>query len=539
MDTIPSNNDNLKKQQEVDILGVVSPQVRMLSWGERLLPYLFAAMETCWVDAILIAMAGVSSDSAHAFFLPLWVPFVLIVSSCWLSNALARRRAASADAVQAPVSFAGTLVVVLLVLSATFFSLWSGLYASSLPFYDPSWLGNLVGDLFLLGPEAFHIVAIIALILYFYWRGSRLAQSTLEPGNVFTIIRLGVGVMLAVSVFRAATNTTAFDEILLLLLIPLFLILALVAHAFAQTVFVRTTHRSGLQGSVFLQERALLVIILFFGGILLCLSLFVGAVASPAFLTDAQRIFTPVVLLYTAIANIIAFIVTLAAIPFIWLLTLFHFRLKPTNYQASTIQALCKKYPHSVQCLKNVVASQNNSGAPLVLVIKILLPIVVVFLLILIVRSLRRRRSVILTRRVEEVHESLWSWALFIAQVKAFFSALWVRFFPQASQVTQGRDDESEGASEPTARSIREVYRAMLRWAAARGYARKRDETPYEFRKRLRESPSAITEPELSTVTEAYTAIRYGRVIPSEDEVVSIQQTWMQLQQKTLSLYKK
>ncbi|MBV9614417.1 MAG: hypothetical protein JO031_03070, partial [Ktedonobacteraceae bacterium] len=25
-------------------------------WGERLLPYLVAAMETCWVDAVLIAL---------------------------------------------------------------------------------------------------------------------------------------------------------------------------------------------------------------------------------------------------------------------------------------------------------------------------------------------------------------------------------------------------------------------------------------------------------------------------------------------------
>ncbi len=44
MDT-PANNDSLEKQQETDILGALPPRLRTLSWGERLLPYVFAAME--------------------------------------------------------------------------------------------------------------------------------------------------------------------------------------------------------------------------------------------------------------------------------------------------------------------------------------------------------------------------------------------------------------------------------------------------------------------------------------------------------------
>jgi len=92
-----------------------------------------------------------------------------------------------------------------------------------------------------------------------------------------------------------------------------------------------------------------------------------------------------------------------------------------------------------------------------------------------------------------------------------------------------------DGASEPTARSIREVYRAMLRWAAACGYPRKRDETPYEFRIRLGVRLS-LTESELSIVTEAYTAIRYGRIVASEAEVAHIQQAWRQLQRKVSNM---
>ncbi|GAC1393522.1 MAG: hypothetical protein NVS4B11_35010 [Ktedonobacteraceae bacterium] len=533
MDTTPQNDDTLeRRRQEADILGVVSPRPTMLSWGERLLPYLFAAMETCWVDAIIIGIAGTSSAPAHEFFLPLWVPFVLIAGTCWLSNYLAREYVTD-NSTQREVSSPRTLLIVWLILGTTLFSIWSGLYASSVAFFNPTWLGSLVADVFLLGPEAFHIAGIIALVLYFYWRGLRLARSTLESGNVFHVIRLGLGILFAVIVFRAATNAASFDEVLLLLLIPLFLMCALLAHAFAQAAFVRTTHRVGLQGSILAQERALLAIIVAFGSVLLVLSLLVGAVASPAFLTDAHRIFIPIVILYDWFAHIIAFVLSLIVDPFIWLLQLFHFRLyQIPTHQVQSAQAFCKKYPHAVRCLKNPQPTQDTLGAFLLLTGKILLPLLIVLLIVLIIRLVMRRRNSRLTQRVE-VHESLWSWELFLTQLKALFHALWLRLFPQSASATQIQGAEDEMTSEPTARSIREIYRAMLRWAAQHGYPRKKNETPYEFRSRLH-TRLPLTEPELSTVTEAYTAIRYGRVVPSEAEVAHVQQTWTQLRQKVL-----
>ncbi|GAC1400007.1 MAG: hypothetical protein NVS4B12_20650 [Ktedonobacteraceae bacterium] len=533
MDTTSQENDDLeRRRQEADILGVVSPRSAPISWGERLLPYLFAAMETCWVDAILVGIASTTSASSQQFFLPLWVPFVLMAGSCWLSNTLARKRAGT-DSASGVVSFSGTLLVVWLIGGTTLFSFWSGVYASSIAFFNPSWLGILVSDLFLLGPEAFHIVGIIVLLLYFYWRGLRLSHSVCEPGNVLVVIRIGMGVMLAVIVLRAAAHATLLNEVLLLFLIPLFLVLALITHAFAQTAFVRRTHRSGLQGSIVLQERALFVVIAAFGVVLFLLSLLVGAVASPAFLADAQRIFEPITILYTVLATIIAFVVTLLAAPFIWLLQVFHFRLQLSRQQTQTIQAFCAKHLNAAKCLRPSV-SQGSPDALLVLFIKILLPIVVVILLVVIVRLLMRKRRIRPTRRLEEVHESLWSWELFLTQLKAFFRALWLRLFPQHTAETQEHNAEND-TPEPAARSIREVYRAMLRWAATHGYPRKRDETPYEFRSRLH-ARLPLTEPELSIVTEAYTAIRYGRVVPSEAEVAHVQQVWKQLQQKTLDM---
>ena len=73
----------------------------------------------------------------------------------------------------------------------------------------------------------------------------------------------------------------------------------------------------------------------------------------------------------------------------------------------------------------------------------------------------------------------------------------------------------------------------MLRWAADRGYPREKNETPYELRLRLH-APLPLTEPELGTMTDAYTAIRYGRAVPNEAEVAHVQQVWSQLRQKPI-----
>ncbi len=535
MDATPKDNGKLVEPREAGIQGVLSPRSVTLSTGERLLPYLFVAMETCWVDVVIIGIAGTQSTSTHAFFLPLWVPFVLIASSYWLSTTLEQGRAATT---RRGTSFPTTFFVVALLVGTTLFSLWAGIYASSIAFYDPTWLGSLVGDILLLGPAALHSVAIIVLVLYFYWRGVRLSRSSLEPGQVFNTMRIGIGVMIAVIVLQAVNSTASSNELLLLLFIPLFLMFALISHALAQTVFVRITHRSGLQGSVFSQERALLGIITVFGGILILLSLLVGAIASPAFLADAQRIFEPLAIAYTSLANILAFGLALLITPVIWLLNLFHFRLKDPNFHVQTPQALCKQHPHSVQCIKSP-PTQGSFSPVLIIAIEILLPILVVVFIVLIMRLLLRKRPLrITTRRTVEVHESLWSWELFLAQMKAFFLALWHRLFPQKVEDIQALEGESDLTTELTARSIREVYRAMLRWAMLRGYPRKRDETPYEFRTRLR-TLLPFTEPEVSTVTEAYTAIRYGHAVPSEADVARIQQTWQQLQHKTSNMQDK
>ena len=80
---------------------------------------------------------------------------------------------------------------------------------------------------------------------------------------------------------------------------------------------------------------------------------------------------------------------------------------------------------------------------------------------------------------------------------------------------------------------MREIYRALLRWAARRGCARRKDETPYEFRERL-DAQLLSSEPELGRLTDLYIAQRYGNAPAVETEMASAQADWASLQRKSI-----
>jgi hypothetical protein len=143
-----------------------------------------------------------------------------------------------------------------------------------------------------------------------------------------------------------------------------------------------------------------------------------------------------------------------------------------------------------------------------------------------------------LLRKDGDVHESLWSWLLLWNQLKGILLALLRRFFSRWDRGrSQDEEDDALGegmegrAGDPAARDIRGTYRALLKKAALRGYTRKRDETPLEFRERLNEHVPLL-EPQLETITEAYSSVRYGGGHPSPEEVTFVQGQWHTLDQK-------
>lgn len=493
-------------------------------WGERLLPYFLMAMATCWINALLIAGLSLNLFQTHMTLLPLWAPFVFMAGSYWLTMFLERHAlpATSQVAGTPEQRRMGTGWIFTFIAVATLFVVWASVYTPTAAFFDLRWPAALLNDILLLDATAFHVALILALTVYFCWRGIRISRRVIEPADVFKGLRTGGIAFLIVILIRMLVGPALFNEFLIALLIPLFLAFALVTHALAQALFIRRSHTVGLQGSAAAQERSLLMISSGVGLLLLAVALMVSAFASPSILAQLQQALSPLGVVYDLLVNWLAYAVVFLLTPLFWLLSLLHLHSQlPTIHQRQPLGKPGVHQPSPPPAL--VVAS--------IPFIKVLLPLVLVVVAVIAIFVALRLRRVLSVQRNEEQHESLWSWQLFWTQVRAFFLAVWRRFFP--SHATEDRQQESLEvlATEPAARAIREIYRAFLRWSASRGYQRKKDETPYELQTRL-DAAMPTLEAEVAVVTDAYTVTRYGDVLLDAAEVQRVQQAWAALQQK-------
>jgi hypothetical protein len=383
----------------------------------------------------------------------------------------------------------------------------------------------MLGDLLLLAPSAYHVLGIIALSVYFCWRGLALARRIIEPGVVLSRLRIGVGVFALVILVRAGSGDQFYGELPLLFLLPCFIALALIAHALAKAIFVRQAHPVGLLGNIAVQEGAVLMVVGTIGVILLVFALLLGTFASPAFLAQVHLALAPVGIVYNWFVTVLAQFTVFLLTPVFWLISLL-----PARQQ--------QPFRPPTPPISPGVSRQTPPPEALLIaatVFKVVLPLLVIVGLAFLAWRLLRRRRVVLRRRDQDLHESVWSWRLFRGQLLGLLRALWLRFFGRKKQAEEVQPVAAEITGEPAARTVREVYRALLRWAAGRGYPRAKDETPYEFQQRLQEKlPQSM--PQLGSITDAYALVRYGESVPDEREVAQVQREWQALQHKEQAL---
>ena len=197
-----------ERRRRQDLLDAGTAEVPLaLSWGERLLPLLFAAMETCWVYAILLGLASVNFFQSSDTLIPVWAPFVLILGSYWLLHYMERRAASGSIPVSNEVGGAikrvptkrragseahsvsledegtgkrgvmpGTWMFITFAGVVTLFLIWLHLYAQTTFVLDPSWLLALLNDILLFNFHTFQVLCIVGLTVYFCWRGIRIAR---------------------------------------------------------------------------------------------------------------------------------------------------------------------------------------------------------------------------------------------------------------------------------------------------------------------------------------------------------------------------
>ncbi|HEX6477957.1 MAG TPA: DUF4129 domain-containing protein [Ktedonobacteraceae bacterium] len=542
MDSQPKQPQQKKDDQRTIITpvqwlkqNILTPQESSISSvGEFFIPTLVAAMETCWIDAIFIGLASINLFSSSEPLMPFWAPFILIGGSQWLlhySERRATRNASSPAKDDATTSNSVNAMFIGLVFVLALFFIWLHIYAQQAFLLDPRWILALINDILLLNLKFFQVVAIIALSFLFGWRGIHLSQREVEPYHVFRELCMGLGIIIAVIVLLAGQESTGATsshyDVTLLLLIPIFLFLSLSAHALARVAFIRRTHPTGLQGSVVVQERAIMMVIGFIGLVLLIITLILGSTISPTILRDTLGALAPLGAVYQGLVWAFAHVAAIIIAPFFWLAS-WWFSLFPNKFP--TI-----RQPKGAGTNNHVNPPLSSTSPEVILASKIIVPILLLLAIFFLLRwalSHRQRRRIGTQRRSPDIHESLWSWSLFWMQFKSFLRGLLRRLFPEhATQEEKQETWEEITGGEPAARTIREIYRALLKKAAYRGYARKKDETPYEFKQRL-DDKVPLTEPQLEVITGAYTLTRYGGNVPDDAEVARVRGVWAELDQK-------
>lgn len=90
-----------------------------------------------------------------------------------------------------------------------------------------------------------------------------------------------------------------------------------------------------------------------------------------------------------------------------------------------------------------------------------------------------------------------------------------------------------EAAFPPEVASVRQIYRQLLRWAAAGGYPRHVSQTPNEYCYTLVGLLPQARE-DLDLVTQQYVRARYGALLLTGDELNALSQAWHRVKQTRL-----
>ncbi len=508
---------------------------KITSLGEYLLPFFLAALEACWLNGLLLGVASVALFGSSSELLPFWAPLFLLC----ISILLFRRSSQVKDTPQAQgvsegaspgfQTFSGLGPLFTLVGFFTVVLLWLDLYAANYFLFDPRWLVAAARDVFALNTRFYQLLVIASLSVYLCWRGMKLAQLRVESDHVLRQFWTGLCVFLLVILLRGGQAGTAntFNDTLLLLLLPIFLYLALAAHALARLTFVRRDHSFGLESSIVVQERAVLSVVSVVGLLLLITTFVSAAFFRPTFFDALQPLWQGVGIVYDWLLRGFGVVALVIITPFYWLLQWWFSRFPP-HWPAIT--------PINSQLSSTRTPPPFASTSPgVVVTANVLLFLVIFLLLFFVLRRILRGRKIVrisLKRRTSDLHESVWSWTLFLAQLRVFWEAF-LRFLLRRKTSDNGekRVEGVEVTGAPAVRTVREIYRVFLKRAERAGHRRKRDETAYEFQQRLIPQVPQI-EPQINQLTESYTRVRYGESQPDEVELASVRQVWQELEHK-------
>jgi hypothetical protein len=148
---------------------------------------------------------------------------------------------------------------------------------------------------------------------------------------------------------------------------------------------------------------------------------------------------------------------------------------------------------------------------------------VIVFIL---AKAISRFRTQHAREEIEEIHESLWSWRGLRDDLRLLLGMMGQKFKRKPSESPGFHFDEHASGR----LDIREIFR-HLQWEAGRsGMSRRRHETASEYTSRLQRMVPDSGEP-LNRLTVLYTDVRYGEINAPEEQVDNANSLWQTLRE--------
>jgi large-conductance mechanosensitive channel len=403
------------------------------------------------------------------------------------------------------------LVVILMILGVE--------YGAGYGFLSGRWFahfGQLLANTF---PSPHPVVLGISVLLYLWWRGIILGQTTSYFRDIYRSFIIGmVALIFLVIIWQISSGSGRFDapgpEIGLNVMG--FFFFGLMAIAISH-IYIRRSAMPKEEAALTSVKRWLPMMLGVIGGMVL-VGFGVASIFSSEFFNTIGRGANAV---FSSLGKIVEYILIPLNYVFDWIFKVIQWlinllRSEPVEMEGQGGNMTGMGLPEVAG--KELPLWVTESIKWLVIAIIVA---VIIFILAKAISRLRSRRD---RDEIEEIHESLWSWKGLKDDLKELLNMMGQRFRrkPAAPQPYHLREDASGRLD------IREIYR-HLQWEGARsGFPRRRQETASEYSNRLQRSVPDSGEP-LNEVTGLYENVRYGETSLPEEQVDNANSLWRTL----------
>jgi hypothetical protein len=398
-------------------------------------------------------------------------------------------------------------------------------YTDGYTFLSGAWFAHISGVLGNTFTHASTVVVAVPVIIYLWWRGIMLGQSTSYFKDIYRSFVIGmVALIFLIIIWQSgalAVNSASPGSGLGLNVIAFFFF-GLLSIAICHLYVMRSSmpKEDAALTSVWRWMPVMLGII---GGLVL-VGFLIASIFSPDMMNTLGNGFS---VIGRALGQLLQ-----------WILTPVFYIIAGLMYVVRWLLSFFKSEPPQQDVTGNVtgppdLGSVDPAGLPpwLNLTIKLVLGVVIVGVIVFILaKSISKYRAKKAREEVDEVNESLFSWKGLRDDLKEFLNSMGNRFKRKPGAAASTFDPDAVGRLD-----IREIFR-HLQWEGHKsGVTRQRYETAAEYARRLsRAVPDSVesiqsARESIGGIKEMYENARYGEAEVPEPQLDKANSFWLTL----------